>query len=214
MDALFHAGHARRSERPSAGSRRSGETRYHQRHPSLLAGDFSHACALDDHRCADPLGRDAEDRRCHRGVDQWRTWNRDRIAHPLRLSNRSCEFRPGLCCRTFLHSPDSRDCFGNGPAVRDATLHRPGDMRTEMRRSSLLWPAVLTIWFIVVGFPLYWMAITAFKEGKDVFPVPTFLPWIDFQPTLSAFEQIFGIYRSQLFNALKNSAIASLLGAT
>jgi len=83
-----------------------------------------------------------------------------------------------------------------------------------MRRSSLLWPAVLTIWFIVVGFPLYWMAITAFKEGKDVFPLPTFLPWIDFQPTLSAFEQIFGIYRSQLFNALKNSAIASVLGAT
>ena len=60
-----------------------------------------------------------------------------------------------------------------------------------MRRSSILWPAVLTIWFIVVGFPLYWMAITAFKEGKDVFPLPTFLPWIDFQPTLSAFEQIF-----------------------
>jgi multiple sugar transport system permease protein len=82
-----------------------------------------------------------------------------------------------------------------------------------MKRSHLLWPAVLTIWFIIVAFPLYWMAITAFKERPDVFPLPTFLPWIDFTPTLSAFDQIFGLYRSQLFNALKNSAIASLIGA-
>ena len=63
-------------------------------------------------------------------------------------------------------------------------------------------------------FPLYWMAITAFKERPDVFPLPTFIPWVDFQPTLSAFQTVFGQYRSQLFNALANSAIASLVGAS
>jgi multiple sugar transport system permease protein len=83
-----------------------------------------------------------------------------------------------------------------------------------MRRLPLLWPIVLTVWSIIVFFPLYWMAITAFKEGPDVFPLPTFVPWVDFTPTLSAFETIFGQYRSQLVNALKNSAIASILGAS
>lgn len=82
-----------------------------------------------------------------------------------------------------------------------------------MRRLPLLWPLVLTVWSIIVFFPLYWMATTAFKEGPDVFPLPTFVPWVDFTPTLSAFETIFGQYRSQLVNALKNSAIASILGA-
>jgi len=83
-----------------------------------------------------------------------------------------------------------------------------------MKASKLIWPIVLTIWSIIVFFPLYWMAITAFKERPDVFPLPTFVPWVDFTPTLSAFEQIFGPYRSQLLNALKNSTIASLIGAS
>lgn len=83
-----------------------------------------------------------------------------------------------------------------------------------MRRMPLLWPIVLTVWCVIVFFPLYWMAITAFKERPDVFPLPTFVPWVDFTPTLSAFESIFGLYRSQLVNALKNSAIASILGAS
>jgi multiple sugar transport system permease protein len=44
-----------------------------------------------------------------------------------------------------------------------------------------------------------------------VFPLPTFIPWVDFEPTLSAFRTVFGQYRSQLLNALENSAIASLV---
>ena len=83
-----------------------------------------------------------------------------------------------------------------------------------MRRKQLYGKTVLVIWAIIVVFPLYWMVITAFKQRPDVFPFPTFVPWVDFTPTLSAFESIFGEYRSQLFNALKNSAISSVIGAT
>lgn len=82
-----------------------------------------------------------------------------------------------------------------------------------MKRKSLLWPAVLTIWSIVVAFPLYWMLITAFKQRPDVFPLPTFIPWVDFTPTLDAFRTIFGQYQKQLTNALWNSAIASVVGS-
>jgi len=57
------------------------------------------------------------------------------------------------------------------------------------------------------------MVITAFKQRPDVFPLPTFIPWVDFTPTLEAFETIFGQYQNQLINALQNSAVASLVGA-
>jgi multiple sugar transport system permease protein len=82
-----------------------------------------------------------------------------------------------------------------------------------MKRTTILWPVILGVWSTVVFFPLYWMMITAFKESPDVFPLPTFVPWVDFTPTLSAFESIFGLYRSQLVNALTNSLIASMIGA-
>jgi len=86
---------------------------------------------------------------------------------------------------------------------------------TRQRRKVSGWHIALQVlWFIVTVFPLYWMAITAFKERADVFPLPTFIPFVDFQPTLSAFQTVFGQYRSQLFNALTNSAIASLVGAS
>ena len=85
---------------------------------------------------------------------------------------------------------------------------------TRPRRKIPVWRIALqVIWFIIVVFPLYWMTITAFKERADVFPLPTFIPWVDFEPTLSAFRTVFGQYRSQLLNALANSAIASLVGA-
>ena len=82
-----------------------------------------------------------------------------------------------------------------------------------MKRKSIFWPATLTVWTVIVAFPLYWMVITAFKQRPDVFPLPTFIPWVDFTPTLEAFETIFGQYQNQLINALQNSAVASLVGA-
>jgi len=86
---------------------------------------------------------------------------------------------------------------------------------TRRRPKIAAWRwALQAVWFVVVAFPLYWMVITAFKERPDVFPLPTFIPWVDFQPTLSAFQTVFGQYRSQLFNALENSAIAALVGAS
>lgn len=82
-----------------------------------------------------------------------------------------------------------------------------------MKRRSYFRPAVLALWSAVVAFPLYWMAITAFKAPEDVMPTPTFIPWVDFQPTMLAFDQVFGIYRNQLFNSFRNSAVAALIGS-
>ncbi|MCS7246491.1 MAG: carbohydrate ABC transporter permease [Thermomicrobium sp.] len=49
---------------------------------------------------------------------------------------------------------------------------------------------VLGLWTLVVLFPLYWLAITAFKLPVHVNEGPTYLPFVDFQPSLHAWRYI------------------------
>jgi len=53
--------------------------------------------------------------------------------------------------------------------------------------------AVLLVWSLIVAFPLYWTFITAVKSSAVVNRAnPTFLPWVDFRPSLQPFRDIFG----------------------
>lgn len=55
----------------------------------------------------------------------------------------------------------------------------------------VLW-AVLIAWTLFALFPIYWTFITSVKPQKAVnAPRPTFFPWIDFEPTLKPFADIF-----------------------
>jgi multiple sugar transport system permease protein len=76
------------------------------------------------------------------------------------------------------------------------------------RRDTAVY-AVLAGWTLIVAFPLYWMVTTAFKQRPDIFPVPRYIPWLQFQPTWSAFETVLTDYRSQVINAILNSVIAA-----
>lgn len=55
---------------------------------------------------------------------------------------------------------------------------------------SLLSYAILIFWTFVVLFPLYWLVITAFKLPVDVASGPKFLPFVDFQPSMHAWEEM------------------------
>jgi len=48
----------------------------------------------------------------------------------------------------------------------------------------------LGIWTLVVLFPLYWLFITSFKLPIDVSSGPFYLPFIDFKPSLHAWDYI------------------------
>ncbi|MEZ5666089.1 MAG: carbohydrate ABC transporter permease [Alphaproteobacteria bacterium] len=85
-------------------------------------------------------------------------------------------------------------------------------MKAKTRRNILFY-VVLAIWSAVIIFPLLWMVSTAFKSQSAIFPVPRYIPWIDFEPTLAAFETVINDYGSQVLNALTNSLIASLVSA-
>jgi multiple sugar transport system permease protein len=72
-------------------------------------------------------------------------------------------------------------------------------VRFLFRRKSLSAPSpaemallylALGIWTIVVLFPLYWLLVTSFKLPIDVSSGPFYLPFVDFKPSLHAWDYI------------------------
>ncbi len=49
---------------------------------------------------------------------------------------------------------------------------------------------VLGIWTFIVLFPLYWLIVTAFKQPLDVNAGPRFLPFVDYQPSTHAWQEM------------------------
>ncbi len=91
---------------------------------------------------------------------------------------------------------------------------------------------VLIVWIAFSLFPLYFSIITSVKTPADVYSVtPKFLPFVDFQPTLEAWTNMFKtrigaveewtmgggrilfIARNSLLAALGGATLATLLGA-
>jgi multiple sugar transport system permease protein len=53
--------------------------------------------------------------------------------------------------------------------------------------------AVLLVWAAIVAFPIYWTVVTSVKSSEVVNQSsPTFVPWVDFRPSLQPFRDIFG----------------------
>jgi multiple sugar transport system permease protein len=88
---------------------------------------------------------------------------------------------------------------------------------------------VLVLWGLFVLFPIYWTVITSVKPQSAVSaPTPTFIPWVQFQPTLQPFRDIFGggegygvsgmgdvtrLFRNSFSAAFFSALIAVVLGA-
>jgi multiple sugar transport system permease protein len=49
---------------------------------------------------------------------------------------------------------------------------------------------ILGIWALIVLFPLYWLFTTAFKLPIDVASGPKYIPFVDFQPSLHAWQEM------------------------
>jgi multiple sugar transport system permease protein len=77
------------------------------------------------------------------------------------------------------------------------------------------------IWVAFTLFPLYWVAITSFKAPTGVVGGPTYLPFIDFEPVLTAWSDLFSGVRGEFRDTfiastivgLSASLIATALGA-
>ena len=74
---------------------------------------------------------------------------------------------------------------------------------------------VLGLWTFLILFPLYWIAITAFKEPAEVNNGPFYIPFVDFEPSMHAWRYIFvdegeGL-RNKFINTLGVSTISTFI---
>src|SRR3989454_12281277 len=60
----------------------------------------------------------------------------------------------------------------------------------EIRRHVWIYGA-LTPYVIIAIFPIYWMAITAFKQDPDLYRMDQFPLWFHLAPTLKHFSYLF-----------------------
>jgi multiple sugar transport system permease protein len=61
-------------------------------------------------------------------------------------------------------------------------------MPKTLRRNLAYLP--LIIWAVVILFPLYWMVITSFKLPIDINRGVSYIPWVDFSPSLHAWQDL------------------------
>ena len=87
-------------------------------------------------------------------------------------------------------------------------------MRRGRKIKAIVTYLVLIVWTLVIGGPIYWLVLTAFKDSQSLFAKATYLPWIDFQPRLDAFEDVFITQGFLSSRPLINSVVVSLSTAT
>jgi multiple sugar transport system permease protein len=68
----------------------------------------------------------------------------------------------------------------------------------------------LLLWLAFTFFPLYWVAITSFKTPLGVVGGPTYIPFVDFEPSLSAWSELLSGQRGQFYNTFIASTIVGL----
>ena len=78
---------------------------------------------------------------------------------------------------------------------------------------------LLGLWTLVVLFPLYWVLVTSFKVEVDVDSGPFYLPFVDFLPSLDAWDfmllhnNTLWPYLNSIVVALSSTLLALLIGA-
>jgi len=95
-------------------------------------------------------------------------------------------------------------------------------MRNPLRRRSpldlspgakVVSYVLLIAWSVVVLFPLYWLAVTSLKLPVDVDRGPFYVPFVDFQPTLDAWENILFDLGNDTLRPYVNTVIIGLTSA-
>ena len=92
------------------------------------------------------------------------------------------------------------------------------------RRRATIGYGLASLVAIVVAmlffFPLYWVLVTSFKQPVQVFGGPFYIPFVDFQPTLDAWQYVLVTtggdtlrpYVNSLIVASASTALASFIG--
>ncbi len=72
---------------------------------------------------------------------------------------------------------------------------------------------ILIIWSLVLFFPMYWVVITSFKNAVDMAVKATYLPFIDFQPSLHAWRYLFVERLAWFMDPFMNSLVVAFISS-
>ncbi|MGF1623476.1 MAG: carbohydrate ABC transporter permease [Alphaproteobacteria bacterium] len=97
--------------------------------------------------------------------------------------------------------------IGAPPRTILARLFEPPAIGKVAPGTSVVVYSLLILWSIFVLFPIYWVLITSFKEAVDVNNGPFYIPWVDFEPSLHAWRELFIIDYEDTLQAYLNSII-------
>src|SRR5262250_2457677 len=89
------------------------------------------------------------------------------------------------------------------PAQHVAATPRRASLR-QIRRHVLIY-AGLVPFVVVAVFPIYWMAVTAFKQDADLYRMDVVPLWFHLPPTLAHFTRLFTqtYFAAQLANTVQ-----------
>ena len=87
---------------------------------------------------------------------------------------------------------------------RRPSLFRPSPFQATL--SYLL----LGFWAFIALFPIYWLVVTSFKEPFQVNDGPFYIPFVDFQPSLHAWNYIFVDVANDTFRPYYNTIVVGL----
>lgn len=93
---------------------------------------------------------------------------------------------------------------------RKPGLFEPRAIGQSAPATKMVLYTILLVWTAFVLFPIYWLFITSFKTATAVNQGPFFLPFIDFQPSLYAWKELFVFDYEDTLRAYVNSIIISL----
>ncbi|MEP3846871.1 MAG: carbohydrate ABC transporter permease [Paracoccaceae bacterium] len=91
------------------------------------------------------------------------------------------------------------------------SLFQPRKIGEMAPATKVVLYTILLSWALFVIFPIYWLLITSVKTPAAVNEGPFFIPWVDFQPSLHAWQDLFVDDFADTFRAYANSIIISLI---
>ena len=94
--------------------------------------------------------------------------------------------------------------------TRQPKLFEPRKIGVMAPATKVVLYSILLIWALFVLFPIYWLLITSVKTPAAVNQGPYFLPFIDFQPSLHAWKELFVTDYADTLRAYMNSIIIAL----
>lgn len=89
-------------------------------------------------------------------------------------------------------------------------LFEPARMGKMSPGGAVVVYSLLVFWAGFVLFPLYWVVITSFKLPLAVNRGPAYLPWIDFTPSLHAWEELLVSGLAETLKPYGNSVIIAV----